>query len=345
MTVHLDVGADGRRHTARHRPSEPPRKAPKSGRPGLARLDAKLSPYVFVSPFFILFAVFGAFPLLFTSWVSLRNWDLIGGDQGFVGLDNYRKVLSDDRFWTTVVNTFGIFFLSTVPQLLLALLMAYWLNNKLRGRTFFRMGVLVPNITSVAAVAIVFTQLFGREFGLINYVLTSIGFERVDWLAQRYASWAAIATMIDWRWTGYNALILLAAMQAIPKDLYESASLDGASAMRQFWGITVPLLRPTLLFCVVISTIGGLQIFVEPLLFQNGIGGGSLRQSQTIAMFLYEQGFSQFHLGYGAAIAWILFLIIMVASIVNFVIVRRLAAGFGGGAGRSRSQARGRRKP
>jgi cellobiose transport system permease protein len=329
MTVHLDAGTDGRPRTARRGPPDSPaRRRRPSG--GLGRLDMLVSPYLFISPFFILFAIFGAFPLVFTAWVSLRNWDLIGGDQGFVGLDNYRKVMTDDRFWTTVVNTFGIFFLSTVPQLLLALLMAYWLNNRLRARTFFRMGVLVPNITSVAAVAIVFTQLFGREFGLINYVLTTIGFHRVDWLAQRYASWAAIATMIDWRWTGYNALILLAAMQAIPRDLYESAALDGASGMRQFWGITVPLLRPTLIFCVVISTIGGLQIFVEPLLFQNGIGGGSLRQSQTIAMFLYEQGFSQFHLGYGAAIAWILFLIIMVASIVNFVIVRRLSSGFSG---------------
>jgi cellobiose transport system permease protein len=291
----------------------------------------KVSPYLFVSPFFILFAIFGAFPLVFTFWVSLHEWNFIGGKEGFLGLGNYRKVLADKDFWHSVVNTFGIFFASTVPQLLFALLMAYWLNKRLRGRTLFRMGVLVPYITSVPAVAIVFSQLFGREFGLINYLLDTLGFARIDWQAERYHSWVAIATMVDWRWTGYNALILLAAMQSIPKDIYESASIDGASALRQFWGITVPLLRPTLLFCVVISTIGGLQIFVEPLIFQNGLSGGSLHQSQTVTMYLYEQGFRQFHLGYAAAIAWLLFLIIVLASIANFVLVRRLGTGSGGG--------------
>jgi cellobiose transport system permease protein len=328
MTVHLDVGGD--QGPARHRSAEYPIVGPKKPkRDRFARLDIKASPYLFIAPFFIVFAIFGAFPLLFTFYVSLRNWDLVGGDQGFIGLENYRNIMADDWFWTAVVNTFGIFVVATVPQLLLALAIAYWLNKRLRFRTFFRMGVLVPNITSVAAVALVFSQLFGRDFGLINYLLTLFGLDRIDWQAERYASWVAIATMVDWRWTGYNALILLAAMQAIPRVLYESASIDGASPPRQFWTITVPLLRPTLLFCVVISTIGGLQLFVEPLLF-NGLQGGSLRQSGTVAMYLYEQGFHRFRLGYGSAIAWMLFLIIMVASIANFLIVHRLSAGRSG---------------
>jgi cellobiose transport system permease protein len=296
------------------------------------RLDLRFSPYVFVSPFFILFAVFGAFPLAYTLWVSLRKWDLIGGDGGFVGLDNYTAILQDSWFWNAVYNTFGIFVIATVPQLLLALVSAYWLNKKLRARTAFRMGVLVPNVTSVAAVAIVFSQLFSRDFGLINWLLGTVGIDPVDWPANRWSAWVAVATMVDWRWTGYHALILLAAMQAIPKDLYESASIDGASALRQFWQITVPLLRPTLLFCVIIATIGGLQLFTEPLLFNgsnNAILGGSLRQSQTVAMYLYEQGFTRFNFGYGAAIAWLLFLLIIIVSLVNLVLVRRLAGGKG----------------
>jgi cellobiose transport system permease protein len=268
--------------------------------------------------------------MIFTFYVSLRKWDLVGGDQGFIGLQNYRDIMGDDWFWTAVVNTFGMFVVATAPQLMLSLAVAYWLNKRLRGRTFFRMGVLVPNITSVAAVALVFGQLFGRDFGLVNYLLKVVGFEHIDWQAERYASWVAIATMVDWRWTGYNALILLAAMQSISRALYESAAIDGASPRRQFWSITVPLLRPTLMFCVVISTIGGLQLFVEPMLF-NGLQGGTLRQSGTVAMYLYEQGFTRFKLGYGSAIAWVLFLIIMIAALINFLIVHRLSTGRSGG--------------
>src|SRR5262249_8170401 len=154
-------------------------------------------------------------------------------------------------------NTLGIFVLSTVPQLLLALWLANLLNRRMRSRTLFRMGVLVPNITSTAAVAIVFGQLFSSQFGLINWLLHLVGRGPIHWHPNRFAGWAGVATMVDWRWTGYNALIFLAAMQAIPKDLYESAALDGARPARQFWSITVPILRPTILFCVVVSTIGG----------------------------------------------------------------------------------------
>jgi cellobiose transport system permease protein len=289
------------------------------------RLDIKLSPYGYIAPFFALFAVFGLFPLGYTLWVSLRDWDLVGGDQGFVGWRNYSTVLHDSWFWNSVRNTFGIFVVSTVPQLLLALVLAYLLNKRMRGRTVLRMGILVPNITSTAAVAIVFGQLFGRDFGLVNYLLRAVGVDHaIDWKANVWSSWVAISTMVDWRWTGYNALIFLAAMQTIPRDLYESAALDGASPWLQFWKITVPQIRPTIIFAVIISTIGGLQLFTEPLLFNGGanaIYGGSLRQSQTITMYLYEQAFTRFHFGVGSAVAWLLFLIILVVALVNVALV------------------------
>jgi cellobiose transport system permease protein len=196
----------------------------------------------------------------------------------------------------------------------------------MRGRTLFRMGVLVPNITSVAAVGIVFGQLFGRDFGLVNYLLGLFGVHGVDWQANSWSSWVAIATMVDWRWTGYNALIFLAAMQAIPRDLYEAAAIDGASRWRQFWGVTIPMLRPTIIFAVIISTIGGLQLFTEPLLFGNGkVRGGSLRQFQTVAMYMYENAFQRFDYGYGSAVAWTLFMLIALICAVNYLIIRRSA--------------------
>nr|MDT0660315.1 sugar ABC transporter permease [Micromonospora sp. DSM 115978] len=318
MTTHLDL-------RPRTRPAAPPEKPPRFT---LSRLDVKLSPYLFIAPFFVLFAVFGAYPLGYTFWVSLHDWDLLATEHTFIGLENYSALLGDADFWNSVVNTLGIFVISTVPQLLLALWLANLLNRRLRTRTLFRMGVLIPNITSTAAVAIIFAQLFSREFGMINWLLDLVGVDAIDWKANRLASWVAISTMVDWRWTGYNALIFLAAMQAIPRDLYESAAIDGARPARQFWSITVPLLRPTIIFCVIISTIGGLQLFTEPLLFNSGtnaIRGGPLRESQTMTMYMFENAFApNYNFGYGSAVAWMLFALIVIVAIINVLIIRRL---------------------
>ncbi|BCB87294.1 carbohydrate ABC transporter permease [Phytohabitans suffuscus] len=322
MATSLDTRTEPGTPVTHRRPGSP-------GRPRLSRIDMKYSPYLYVAPFFVLFAVFGVYPLVYTLWVSLHEWDLLAQEHPFVGLANYSALLSDSDFWNSVYNTLGIFVLSTVPQLLLALWLANMLNRQLRARTFFRMGVLIPNITSTAAVAIVFGQLFSRDFGLINWVLGFAGVGPIDWNASKLGSWIAISTMVDWRWTGYNALIFLAAMQAIPRDLYESAAIDGARPSRQFWSITVPLLRPTIVFCVIISTIGGLQLFTEPLLFNSGtnaIRGGPLRESQTMTMYMFENAFApNYNFGYGAAVAWMLFALIVVVAIVNVLIIRRAA--------------------
>jgi cellobiose transport system permease protein len=295
----------------------------------LRRLDVKASPYVYVAPFFLIFLAFGLFPLLYTAWVSLTDRNLLDPATQFVGLQNYTDLLHDSYFWNAVRNTLAIWVISTVPQLALALGLAHLLNTKLRARTLFRMSVVLPQVTSLVAVALIFSQLFGRDYGLINYVLGHLGFHHVYWEAGRFSSWIALSVMVMWRWTGYNALIYLAAMQAIPDDLYEAASIDGARPMRQFLHVTVPMLRPTIIFTVVISTIGGLQLFTEPYLFEPlhyGATGGSDRQYQTVAMYIYEKAFasSQFKFGYASAIAWCLFLLIAVISAVNFFIVRRI---------------------
>ncbi|WP_428983107.1 carbohydrate ABC transporter permease [Phytohabitans maris] len=322
MATSLDIRTEPGTPVTHRRPGSPRRHR-------LSRLDTKFSPYLYVAPFFLLFAVFGAYPLVYTLWVSLHEWDLLAQEHPFVGLANYSALMSDGDFWNSVYNTLGIFVLSTVPQLLLALWLANLLNRQLRARTFFRMGVLIPNITSTAAVAIVFGQLFSRDFGLVNWALGLVGAGPIDWNTSKLGSWVAISTMVDWRWTGYNALIFLAAMQAIPRDLYESAAIDGARPSRQFWSITVPLLRPTIVFCVIISTIGGLQLFTEPLLFNSGtnaIRGGTLRESQTMTMYMFENAFApNYNFGYGAAIAWMLFALIVVVAIVNVLIIRRAA--------------------
>ena len=293
----------------------------------MSHLDTKASPYLFVSPYFILFAIFGLFPLGYTFWVSLHDWPLLG-EHTYVGLHNYRELVSDDYFRNALVNTLGMFVLATVPQIMLALGLAALLDRNLRMRTFWRLGILLPTVTSVAAVGIIFAMIFSRDTGVINFLLEQVGVnDRINWKADKWSSWLAISTMVDWRWTGYNALILLAALQAVPRDLYEAAEVDGASKLRQFWSITIPMLRPTLIFVVIIATIGGIQLFTEPLLFNAGSGamqGGTTRQFQTAAMYLIENGFTRLEYGYASAIAWLLFAVIAVVSAVNLLLLRRI---------------------
>lgn len=291
----------------------------------LHRLDVKASPYLYISPFFLIFSALGLFPLLYTAWVSLHDWSLLSDDHPWVGFGNYTELLADSFFWNALWNTLSIWVLSTVPQLIFALILAHVLNNRLRGQTLWRAGLVLPNITSVVAVAIIFGQLFGRDYGLINWVLEVFGFEHIDWQSGTASSQFAISLMTIWRWTGYNALIYLAAMQAVPDSLHEAAIIDGATSMQRLRKITIPMIRPTIIFTVIISTIGGLQVLAEPLIFGGGgLTGGSDRQFQTLALYLYEIAFSRFDFGYASATAWLMFLVILIVASANFLIIRRI---------------------
>ncbi|MFJ3924835.1 carbohydrate ABC transporter permease [Streptomyces sp. NPDC090022] len=301
-------------------------RAPREDRAGRAgpawrsrryRWDLRLSPYAFVAPFFLFFAAFGLFPLLYTGWAALHQVELTDPDaMRWVGLRNFSRLLDDTFFWNALRNTVTIGLLSTVPQLAVALGLAHLLNYRLRGSTFFKVAVLTPYATSVAAATLVFVLLFGRDHGMVNWALDLAGFGPVDWQNGTFASQLAVSTIVIWRWTGYNALIYLAAMQAVPGELYESAALDGASRWQQFFHVTVPCLRPTILFTCVVSTIGATQLFGEPLLFNGGAGatGGSDHQFQTLGLYLYEQGWVNLHLGRASAIAWTMFLILLLVA-------------------------------
>jgi cellobiose transport system permease protein len=278
--------------------------------------------YVAVSPFFILFAIFGAFPVFFSIWLSFHSWDGIG-QMKWVGLEQYSYLLTDPTFWTSITNTLIIWVLSTVPMLLLALLIANSLHNATRFRSFYRIAYFIPNITSVVAVTMVFGSVFSNNFGLLNAFLTSIGLDKIEWLSQPWGIKIAIATIVAWRWTGYNAIIFLAGLQAISSDIYEAAKVDGASSRQQFWQITVPLLRPVILFTAVTSTIGGLQIFTESqvLFGASGSIGGPGDGGLTIVSYLYDNAFGSNQFGYGAAIGWALFILIVLFSIINWRLI------------------------
>jgi len=293
----------------------------------LGRWDVKVSPYLYISPFFLLFALTGLFPLAYTAYVSVYDWHLLGGQGEFVGFENFAFVFQEPNFWKGLRNTFSIFLLSTIPQLMVAILIAALLDANLRARTFWRMGVLVPYVVAPVAVALIFGKVFADQSGLANSVLALVGIDAIKWHGDALASHFAIATMVNFRWTGYNTLILLAAMQAVPRDLYEAAVIDGATRLRQFFSITIPQIRPTLIFVIITSTIGGLQIFDEPRMFDQQGQGGPGRQWMTVTMYVYELGFgNQKSFGRAAAVAWVLFLIILVIAMINFWLTRRIAS-------------------
>lgn len=294
----------------------------------LSRFDVKASPYFYIAPFFVLFALVGLFPLIYTFVVSLNNWNLLTGPGQWVGFANYLTELKDPFFWNSLFNTVSIFLLSAIPQLIAAVFIAAMLDQNLRAKTFWRMSVLLPYVVTPVAVTLIFSSAFDEKYGLINNILQAVGLHPVMWKTETFPSHIAIATMVNWRWTGYNALILLAAMQAVPRDIHESAALDGAGSFRRFFSITLPSIRPTMIFVIITATIGGLQIFTEPKLFNpsSAVPGGPQRQYQTTVLYLWDMAFNRQNFGRASAIAWMLFLIIVLFGVLNFLISRRIAS-------------------
>ncbi|WP_193104099.1 carbohydrate ABC transporter permease [Brachybacterium sp. FME24] len=275
--------------------------------------------YAAISPFYLLFAIFGLFPILFSIVLSFTNWDGMG-DVSFVGLAQYQYLVTDGRFWNAVGNTFIIWFLSTIPMLSLAMVIAFLLHQNIRFTKFYRVAFFLPNVTSMVAMAIVFGSVFSDTFGLVNSALTALGIDTVPWLSSSWGIKITISIMVIWRFTGYNAIIYLAGLQSIPIDMYDAAKVDGANLWQVFSRITVPMMRPIILFTVITSTIGGLSLFTEPQVLL-GDSGGAGEAGMTIVLYQYNQAFTQFDFGYGSAIAWALFLIAAVFSIINWRLV------------------------
>jgi cellobiose transport system permease protein len=306
----------------------PPLKEGLTFRQRLNRFDVKASPYIYVAPFFILFGLVGLFPLGYTFVVSINHWNLLTGPGEWVGFDNYAAELVDPFFWNSLFNTMSIFLLSAVPQLIAAVFFAAMLDQNIRAKTFWRMSVLLPYVVTPVAVTLIFSSAFDEKYGMINNLLTAFHLDPVMWKTELFPSHLAIASMVNWRWTGYNALILLAAMQAVPRDVHESAALDGAGSFRRFFSITLPSIRPTMIFVIITATIGGLQIFTEPKLFNatSATPGGPQRQYQTTVLYLWDMAFNRQNFGKASAIAWLLFIIIVLFGLLNFMISRRIAS-------------------
>lgn len=281
-----------------------------------------LSAYLFISPFFILFAIFGLFPMIFSFYLSFFRWDGLNAME-FNGWKNFSFIFNDPVFFSSIKNTFLIGIMGTVPQIVAALLIAFALNSALlRFRNTFRTLVFLPYITSIVSVAIIFGLIFNNQpFGFANYFLSFFDIGPIRWNAEYWPVKIAIATMVFWRWVGYNTIIFLAGMQSIPRELYEAAKIDGATVGQQIRLITLPMLKPITMFVVFTATIGSLQLFTEPLIF---LGRGLREEGITMVAYLWRDAFVYNSFGTASAAAIVLFFIIITLTAINLLITNQL---------------------
>ncbi len=280
-------------------------------------------PYLFISPFFISFLTFGLFPLLYAFFLSFHDWDGMSPVK-FVGLANFIRLFTVDLFFKkSIGNTFVLGFMCMVPKLVLALLVAVSIQSaRLKLKNLYQVVYFLPIITSPVAVAIVFLTIYGQQYGILNYILKSLGLSPVQWLVISSTIKPAITLLIVWHEVGWYMVIYMAGLQSIPQDLYDAASVDGAGSWASFWNITIPMLQNVILFTVVIDIIGELQIFGEPFILV-GPTGGTNREGLTMSMSLFANAFTNLRFGYSAAQAYIMFAIISIISFINIKVFGR----------------------
>lgn len=275
--------------------------------------------YIFISPFYILFAIFSVYPIIFSIYLSFTKWKGFG-PKVFVGLANYKRLLGDYIFWQSIRNGVIIFFLYVPIMTLLALVLAVILNAKFfRFFRIFRTMLVVPYVTTMIAVGYVFKMMMNTKYGIFNMVLTSIGLPAVSWLDNIWWARVSLSILIIWAWLGYNMVIMLAGLQTIPKDLVEAATIDGASPVQAFFRITVPLMRPIILFSVILSTIGSFGLFNE-IYALTTVGytmGGPMHATITPLVYIYQQAFQNFNFSYASAVSYVYFAIIFVLTLLQ----------------------------
>jgi len=280
--------------------------------------NVKTAPYYFLAPAVIVFAVFMIYPIIHSFVLSFQSFE--GGKYEFIGLRNYIRLFKDPIFWSSIGNTLIYLVIQVPVMIFLSLLLAVLIEQRyLRGRAFFRMSIFLPTITALVAYSIIFKLLFNTDYGFVNFLLSLLGIEKVDWLNTTWGARLTIILGITWRWTGYNMVIMIAGLNAIPEDLYESAELDGATSFDKFRYITVPMMKSIILFVSITSTIGTLHLFDESLILTNG---GPDNATISIGHYLYNSGFRYFKFGYAAAISYVLVFIIALLSFIQFKVTK-----------------------
>ncbi|MBU1098063.1 MAG: sugar ABC transporter permease [Ignavibacteriae bacterium HGW-Ignavibacteriae-2] len=276
-------------------------------------LKKQLTPYLLVSPYLLHLAVFVAFPVVFSIVLTFHKWNIISPME-YVGLTNYVRLFKDATFLKSLINT-CIFLAIHIPlQIIVALFLAEVLNQKIKFRGFFRAAFFLPVIVSGVVVTILWQQLFGYDSGMFNRLLVTIGLDKIGWLTDPNVAMTSIALMATWKNVGLYIVLFLVGLQTVPAHYYEAAELEGATHTQKFFKITLPMINPTIFMVVILSTIGGFSLFIEPYIMT---GGGPLNSTISAVLYIYKQGFFYYHMGYSATLGFFFAMIILLVVMIQ----------------------------
>lgn len=273
----------------------------------------KWLPYLFVAPYLIHFIVFVAFPVCFSLFLTFHKWNIISPVE-FVGTANYSRMFNDRMFWKAILNTLKFLVIHIPLQLIFALALAEFLNQKIKLQGFYRAAFFLPVIVSGVVVTILWQQLLAFDSGIINRLLVNVGFGKVGWLVDPDIAMGSIAVMATWKNVGLYVILFLVGLQTVPPSYYEAAEIEGASHWQKFRHITLPLINPTIFMVVILSTIGGFSLFIEPYIMT---GGGPLNSTLSSVLYIYKQAFQYYHMGYSATLGFFFALLILSVIIIQ----------------------------
>ncbi len=279
-----------------------------TGRKGSFR--KKIQAYLLVTPYLLHLALFVLFPVLFSLLLTFHKWNIISPME-WIGLDNYRHIFQDRLFWKAILNTFKFLLVHIPLQVIMALALAYALHQSTWLRGFFRAAFFLPVVISGVVVTVLWQQLYGLETGLLNRMLISLGLQRVEWLSNPTIAMVSIAIMATWKNVGLYVILFLVGLQTVPRSYYEAAEVEGASAWQQFRYITLPSINPTIFMVVILSTIGGFSLFIEPYIMTDG---GPMNTTLSAMLYIYRQAFGYYHMGYSATLG--LFFALLILAVV-----------------------------
>ena len=269
--------------------------------------------YLMSAPYIFYFLIFSAFPIFFSFFLIFHRWNIVG-PMKWVGLANFNMMFSDPLFWQSIYNTI-IFLLIHIPlQVAVALVLAEVLNQKIKARAFFRAAFFMPVVVSGVVVTILWKQLYSTDTGLLNNLLLVIGFGKVEWLTSTAMAMPSIAIMATWKNVGLYMILFLAGLQSVPAYMYEAADMDGATTLQKFRYITIPAINPVIVMVLILSTIGGFSLFIEPYVMT---GGGPLNSTLSTVLYIYRQGFSFYKMGYAATLGFMLAAIIFIVVLIQ----------------------------
>ncbi|MBK8703527.1 MAG: sugar ABC transporter permease [Saprospiraceae bacterium] len=273
----------------------------------------KTLPYFIVSPYLLHLALFVLFPVVFSIVLTFHKWNIIAPME-YVGWGNYWRLFNDRLFWKAILNTFQFLLVHIPLQIIISLALAYFLNQKLFARGFFRASFFLPVVISGVVVTILWQQLYGLETGLLNRLLINMGLGRVEWLSNPHMAIISIAIMATWKNVGLYVILFLVGLQTVPRSYYEAAEVDGASSWQQFRYITFPAINPTFFMVVILSTLGGFSLFIEPYIMTDG---GPLNSTLSAMLYIYKQAFGYYHMGYSATLGLFFAMLIMAVVAVQ----------------------------